>query len=387
MNLEKLYEELANLKSEAKELASKDNVTIEEINAKKQEIETVQAKIELQEQIEAEEKEELINKVKTGKAKKIEGEEERNMHKDIRETKAYTEGFYNIIRGKNLTGEQAEIFNTIGTGQVPVPTSFQNRLVEALEELNIMRKLGTVITTETDKEIPFVQTKGVADWTEENGDFHESEDTFGTITLSAYKLTRILKVSEEILEDNTIDLEGYLVRSFARALAYPEESAFINGDGDKKPEGVFVGAEVGVTTASATAITADEIIDLYYSLGRVYRNNAVFIMNDTTLKAIRKLKDSDGNYLWTKGFNGEPETILGRPVYTSQFAPEIGAGNRIIAFGDMSYYTIADRSKRTFQRLNELYSANGQVGFRGYERVDGKLILPETVKVMVMKSE
>lgn len=384
--LKDLYAKLGDLKEEAKELANKKDVTVEEINAKKQEIETLKAKIELQEQIEAEEKEELVNKAKAGKMKELKGEPQDIKKTDVRETQNYTEGFYNIIRGKSLTAEQAEVFNTIGTGQVPVPKSFQNKLVEALEELNIMRKLGTVINTDSDKDIPFVQTKGIADWTEENGDFHESEDTFGTISISAYKLTRILKVSEEILEDNTINLEDYLVRSFARALAYPEENAFINGDGDKKPQGVFVSAEEGVTTASATAITADEIIDLYYSLGRPYRNNAVFIMNDTTLKAIRKLKDSDGNYLWTKGFNGEPETILGRPVYTSQFAPEIGAGNRIIAFGDMSYYTIGDRSKRTFQRLNELYSANGQVGFRGYERVDGKLILPEAVKVMVMKS-
>lgn len=359
--------------------------TAEAINAKVEEIKAMQAKLKLAEMEEEQEKQEMENKINDGKAKKIEKEVD-NMNKveDVRATKEYTEGFYNIIRGRELTAEQKEVVNVISTSGVPVPKSFQNKLIEKLEEMNIMRQLGTVISTDTDKDIPFVDTKGIADWTDENAAFNESDDTFGTITISAYKLTRIIKVSEEILEDNTFNLEDYLVQSFARALAKPEENAFIAGDGVKKPQGVFVGAEVGVTATSATAITADEIIDLYYSLPRAYRNNASFVMNDSTVKAIRKLKDSEGNYLWEKGLNGEPNRILGKPVYTSEFADEIGAGKKIIAFGDMSYYTIADRSKRTFQRLNELYSSNGQVGFRGYERVDGKLTLAEAVKVLQM---
>lgn len=380
-----MKQELETLKNNAKELLENKDAKLEDIQAANTAIETLKAKIATQEQLEADEKAAIENKIDNGKAKKIKDSEgEGSQMEDIRASKEYTEGFYNIIRGKALTDEQKSIMNVISTTGTPVPKSFQNKLIEKLEEMNIMRQLGTVITTSLDTDIPYVDTKGTAAWTDENAAFNESDDTFGTITISAYKLTRIIKVSEEILEDVTFDLEGYLVQSFARAIAKPEESAFINGDGTKKPTGVFVTAETGVTAASGSAITADEIIDLFYSLGRAYRRNAVFVMNDSTLKAIRKLKDSQGNYLWTAGFNGEPNMILGKPVYTSEFAPEIALSAKAIAFGDMSYYTIADRSSRTFQRLNELYSANGQVGFRGYERVDGKLTIAEAVKVLVM---
>lgn len=377
--LQELQAKLAEAKAKAEGLEK-----AEDIKAAIEEIKNIKAQIELVEMEEAEEKIEIENKIKAGKMKKVEDGVVDMKIEDVRASVEYTEGFYNIIRGRDLTPEQKEVMNVISTTGVPVPKSFQNKLIEKLEEMNIMRQLGTVIGTDTDKDIPYVDVKGSAAWTDENAAFNESDDTFGTITISAYKLTRIVKVSEEILEDNTFNLENYLVQSFARAISKPEEAAFINGDGVKKPTGVFVGAEVGKTAASSSAFTADEIIDLYYSLNRAYRNNAVWIMHDSTVKAIRKLKDNDQNYLWEKGLGGEPDKILGKPVYTSEFAPEIGVSAKIIAFGDMSYYTIADRSSRTFQRLNELYSANGQIGFRGYERVDGKLTVAEAVKTLQM---
>ncbi|MCF8020894.1 MAG: phage major capsid protein [Vallitaleaceae bacterium] len=384
MKLEQMYARLEDLKVEAVALTEKEDASVEEINAKADEIKDIKAKINATEALENEAKEEIEAKIESGEIKKLDNMKDEDNKMDIRETKNYTEGFYNILAGKSLTAEQKEVFNTIGTANVPVPKSFQNKLVEALENMNIMRKLATVMPTDSDKDIPIVSAKGSAAWTLEDGAYNESDDTFTTITIKAYKLTRIIKVSEEILEDNTIDLEAYLVQSFAKAIAAPEENAFINGSGTNQPQGVFVGATVGKTAASATAITADEIIDLFYSLKRVYRANATFIMNDSTLKAIRKLKDTEGNYLWSKGLSGEPEQILGRPVETSEYAPELATGNKVIAFGDISYYTVADRSARTFQRLNELYSGNGQVGFRGYERVDGKLTLAEAVKVLQM---
>ena len=149
-----------------------------------------------------------------------------------------------------------------------------------------------------------------------------------------------------------------------------------------------VGAEnTGVTAASATAITMDEVMDLYYSLRAPYRRNAVFIMNDSTIKAIRKLKNGNGDYLWQPSLTaGQPDTLLNRPVYTSSYMPAIAAGNKTILFGDLGYYWVADRQGRSFKRLNELYAATGQVGFLASERVDGKLILAEAVKVLQMKS-
>ena len=109
-------------------------------------------------------------------------------------------------------------------------------------------------------------------------------------------------------------------------------------------------------------------------------------MNDATVKAIRKLKDGNGQYIWQPSLTaGTPDTILNRPVKTSSYVPALGAGNKAIAFGDFSYYWVADRQGRSFQRLNELYAATGQIGFKATQRVDGKLVLPEAIKVLQMK--
>ena len=138
--------------------------------------------------------------------------------------------------------------------------------------------------------------------------------------------------------------------------------------------------------AAATAITADELIDLFYSLKSPYRKSSVWIMNDSTVKAIRKLKDGQGQYLWQPSLTaGTPDMILNRPVYTSSYIPEIKASAKTIAFGDFKYYWIADRQGRSFKRLNELFATTGQVGFMATQRVDGKLILSEAVKVLQQK--
>ncbi|NCC94253.1 MAG: phage major capsid protein [Opitutae bacterium] len=132
---------------------------------------------------------------------------------------------------------------------------------------------------------------------------------------------------------------------------------------------------------------ADEIMDLFYALKSPYRKKAVFLMNDLTVKALRKLKDASGQYLWQPSLTaGTPDTLLNRPVYTSGYVPTIAAGARAVAFGDFSYYWVADRQGRSFKRLNELFAATGQVGFIASQRVDGKLILPEAVKVLQQKA-
>ena len=134
-------------------------------------------------------------------------------------------------------------------------------------------------------------------------------------------------------------------------------------------------------------ITFDDVMELFYSLRSPYRKKAVWVLNDSTVKALRKLKDGNGNYIWQPSVAaGVPDTILNRPYKTSSYVPEIGAGKKCMAFGDFSYYWIADRSGRTFKRLNELFAMTGQVGFLAMERLDGKLILPEAIKTLKVKS-
>lgn len=305
----------------------------------------------------------------------------------------YRKAFWNVMRSKN---PRHDVLNalSVGTdseGGYLVPDEFERTLVQTLEEENVFRKLAKIIQTSSgDRKIPVVVTKGTAAWLDEGEEFDESDSVFGQTSIGAYKLGTMIKVSDELLNDSVFDLENYISTEFARRIGAKEEEAFLVGDGDGKPTGIFNatgGAQLGVTAGSATAITADEIIDLVYSLKAPYRKNAVFLMNDATVKAIRKLKDGQGQYLWQPSLTaGTPDTLLNRPVYTSAYAPTIEAGAKTIAFGDFGYYWIADRQGRSFKRLNELFATTGQVGFLASQRVDGKLILPEAIKVLQQKA-
>ena len=270
-----------------------------------------------------------------------------------------------------------------------VPEEYDSRLIDAMSEENIIRKLGHTITTSGEHKINIAGTKPAAAWIDEGGSLTFGDATFSQINLDAHKLHVAVKVTEELLYDNAFGLDNYLIDQFAKALSNAEEDAFLNGDGVGKPLGIFAdkgGGEVAITTASATAITADEVINLVYSLKRPYRKNAKFIMNDQTIAVLRKLKDSNGAYLWQPSLQvGEPDRLFGYEVYTSPYVPTIAAGKPVIAFGDFSYYNIGDRGTRSFAELKELYAGNGMVGFVAKERVDGKLILPEAVQILKMK--
>lgn len=310
-----------------------------------------------------------------------------------RASKNYKKSFWNAMRSKTIRPEVADVLQ-IGTdseGGYLVPDEYENTLVEALEEENIFRKLANVINTSSgDRKIPVVASKGSASWVDEEGTISDSDDTFSQVSIGAYKLGTLIKVSNELLNDSAFNLEAYISKEFGRRIGSKEEEAFFTGNGTGKPIGIFNatgGAEVGVTAASATAITADEVIDLFYSLKAPYRKKAVWFLNDATVKAIRKLKDKNDNYLWQPALTaGTPDTILGRPVYTSSYVPTIAAGAKTIAFGDFSYYWIADRQGRIFKKLNELYAATDQTGFVATQRVDGKLVLPEAIKVLQQKA-
>jgi HK97 family phage major capsid protein len=314
-------------------------------------------------------------------------------NKTGRASDEYKRAFWNAMRSKTAGYEvlNALQVGTDSEGGYLVPDEFERTLVEALQEENIFRTMAKIIQTASgDRKIPVVASKGTASWVDEEGAIPESDDAFGQVSIGAYKLATMIKVSEELLNDSIFNLESYIAREFARRIGAKEEESFFIGNGTGKPTGIFNatgGAELGVTAASATAITVDEIMDLFYSLKSPYRKNAVFVMNDSTVKAIRKLKDGNGQYLWQPSISaGQPDTILNRPVKTSAYVPAIAAGAKTIAFGDFGYYWIADRQGRSFQRLNELYAATGQVGFKATQRVDGKLILSEAIKVLQMKA-
>lgn len=305
-----------------------------------------------------------------------------------RASDAYREDFGLALRGRPLVHNVLSV-GVDADGGYLVPEEFEKQIVDGLKEANVVRTLAKTITTQAERKIPIAVGHSVAQWTEENAAYTESNPTFGQKQIDAYKLTDLIRVSTELLQDSAFPLEPYIRDEFVRAFGVAEEEAFCVGNGTKQPTGIFTanGGEVGVTAAGATAITVDELISLIYSLKSPYRRNAKFFMHDSTVALIRKLKDGNGAYLWQPSIQqGEPDKLLGYPLYTSPYVPQVAAGALTVAFGDFKNYWIADRAGRTVQRLNELYAGNGQVGFIATERVDGKVILPEGIKLLKMKA-
>ena len=299
-----------------------------------------------------------------------------------RASDAYKEGMLTALRTNfrqvsNILQEGVD-----ADGGYLVPEEYDSRLIRVLEGENIMRKLGHKITTSGDHKINIASTEPAAAWIEEGGALQFSDAKFAQILLDAHKLHVAIKVTEELLYDNAFNLENYIIEEFGKALSNAEEDAFLNGTGVGQPLGLFAATGGGTVYKTVTKLTADDIMNLVYALKRPYRKNSAFIMNDQIIATIRTFKDGNGAYMWQPSYQaGEPDKLLGYPVYTSPFAPEDA-----ISFGDYSYYNIGDRGTRSFKQLTELFAGNGMIGFVAKERVDGKLILPEAVQILKIGS-
>lgn len=269
-----------------------------------------------------------------------------------------------------------------------MPAEMEIQIREYAQNLVTMRQLANVISATAERKIPIVSSFGAASWIGENGAYPKVDDSFEVVSIGAHKLGKIIPVSEELLTDSAFNLQSIIARSFAVAFANAEESAFISGNGVNQPLGVLTTAENGVTAAATTAITSDELMDLYYAVSGTYEKTATWLMNRSTEKLIRKLKNATtGDYMWMPGLTaGEPATLLGRPVAKSDYMPAATAANKAIAFGDFGQYTIKDTVGMAMSVLGELYAENGQVGFKGNERVDGALVIKSAVKTLTMKA-
>lgn len=336
------------------------------------------ARLERQEQMEAE----LNKPVNTPLTSKPAGREAEK--KTGRASDEYRKAMLDAFRSNFKRVDNVLQEGVDADGGYLVPEEYDRRLIDTLSEENIMRSLATTITTSGEHKINIAATKPAAAWIEEGGALTFGDATFSQILLDAHKLHVAIKVTEELLYDNAFNLEGYILDQFGKALGNAEEDAFLNGDGTGKPLGLFAAAGGGTIAGTLTAaIKSDDMLDLVYALKRPYRKSASFILNDQTLSALRKLKDNNGAYIWQPSYQaGEPDRILGYAVHTSAYAP-----TDAIAFGDYSYYNIGDRGSRSFSELRELFAGNGMIGYVAKERVDGKLILPEAVQILKLKSE
>ena len=367
-------------------LSAEDDKTYKDMETEVAQLTDSIHRMERREEIEAE-LSKPTSKPLTGKPMKADGD------KAVKTGRASDEYKKALLQAMRTNFRQ--ISNVLQEGIDPqggylVPDEYDKRLIDILTEENVMRTLGTNITTSGEHKINIAATKPAAAWIEEGGTLTFGDATFDQIILDAHKLHVAIKVTEELLYDNAFNLENYILTQFGKALSNAEEDAFINGTGIGQPLGILAetgGAQVGVTSASSTKVTADEIINLVYSLKRPYRKNAVFLANDVCVAELRKLKDNNGQYLWQPSLQaGEPDRVLGYKVYTSPYFPVPTAGGTAVAFGDFSYYNIGDRGTRSFAELKELFAGNGMIGFVAKERVDGKLLLPEAIKLLQMKS-
>ena len=315
-------------------------------------------------------------------------------------TAEYSKAFWDNMRGDVSFDVRAAL--SVGEnseGGYTVPDEFHRQLIQGLEENNIFRTLAHVIRTNSGtRTIPIAADNGKASWVEEGNAIGESDLTFGVATLSAYKLACAIRVSNELLHDSAFDIAGHIANRFGVRFGNAEEEAFISGKGvsadptqtPSEPTGILTTlASPSVLTENASTISFDDVYKLFYALKGPYRQKAKFLCNETALLQLMLLKDRNGQYIWKPGIEiGKPDTILGHAVYTSTYMPAIegtaasDAGKKVLLFGDFSYYWIADRTNRIMRRLNELYAMTDQVGFVGTQRVDGKLILPEAMKVL-----
>jgi HK97 family phage major capsid protein len=282
---------------------------------------------------------------------------------------------------------------TAGQGGYLPPIKYSNELVQAMTEGSKIRQLSRNITVEgaNSFKVPGLTNSTAAVLSVESTAYTQLEPTITEVSFDPYKYTHLSLATDELLADSRIDVYGQILQPDAvNSFTLAENTAFATGTGSSQPQGLFVGASFGVTAAGTNAITAEEVIDLYHSVALEYRERSTWVMNDSTLKLIRKMRESGsttGAFLWQPSMiAGQPDTILGRPVVTISTAPAATTGLKPIVFGDLSYFWVCDfdSGNAGFKRLEERYAELGQVGFRWSKRIDSNVMLAAAIKHLVM---
>ena len=274
-----------------------------------------------------------------------------------------------------------------GSGNFIVPDTFEQKLVKGLTEKSLIRKLGTVMKTNTKMRIPTIIADGEAAWIPENEPVQFSEAVYGEIVLDAYKLAHKVVVSDEMLEDANFDVEDYIRQLFVESVSAAEELALFIGDGNGKPTGLLHQTSIGWVSEKAGDITYDDILNLIHSVKSPYRKNAVLVMSEDAITKLLSIIHYHGNSPWDVSLkDGTSKTLFGYPVYTTNYLDRVLPGTKPVLFGDFSYFWIGERGKRSVKRLVERYADQGQVAYITSERIDAKLVLPEAIKSLEVKA-
>ena len=279
-----------------------------------------------------------------------------------------------------------------GAGANLVPTDFYNQIVNVIRFMGPINELATTITTDSGEtlQIPSVTSHGVATWTAENAAYTASDEVFGQTPINAFKAGRQVIVSEELLQDSAFELDSYLAQELGESIGVLEETAYTVGDGSAKPLGIAHASsgvsivQAGAGAGNVTAFTYSALIGFMFALPYQYRRNAVWIFSDSGVRNFYTMADTANRPLWAVNTAvGQADTFMGFPIYTSPDLAVVAASAKSGIFGDIRRgYMIRRVNGFSLQRQNELYSANGQVGFRGFERVDGRVVLADAMRVL-----
>jgi HK97 family phage major capsid protein len=263
-----------------------------------------------------------------------------------------------------------------------VPTSFYDRLIAHLiETASILQAGATVLQTSGGEsiQVPKTTAHSSAAIVTEGAAIAASDPAFGQITLGAYKYGLLIQVSRELIADTGVDLDGYLSMQAGRAIGNAFGAHAITGTGTGQPRGIVTDATLGVTGGAGVAgvPTADNLIDLFFSVIPPYRNspNAAWLMKDSTIASVRKLKDTTNQYIWQPGLQaGVPDTIMGKPVITDPNVAATATSAKSVLFGDFSQYFVRMVSGLRFERSDEYAFNTDLVTFRALLRADGSLV-------------
>lgn len=313
------------------------------------------------------------------------------------ETAEYGNAWGSYIRSGEYTNPmEIRAISEASGGTVLPPLEFHNAITTKLKTMTAIRQIAKVISIGSyAREFAVESTTGSAAWAAEAASFTESGSTFGKVTLTPAKLTGLLKVSNELVDDAPargagFSIEAILTEQFARMFAQAEETAFCaTASVTSGPQNPLLSSGAGISTGKTTALnsafTAAEVIDWVYSLARQYRTNASILVHDATLGKLRQLGSLAGtvNYFWqNSGALGEPDRLMGIPVYASAAMPVVATTAKIGVIGDFGNYSVlAERGTYSMRVLKELYAANGQTGYIASNRVDFTVTLPEAFKV------
>lgn len=274
-------------------------------------------------------------------------------------------------------------------GYLVAPQQFVTTLLQRVDDAVPLRGLATVMTITEGESlgVPVLDTDlNDADWTAEV--LTGSQDDalrIGKRELRPHPLAKRVKVSRTLLRRAAIDPEGLVQARMAYKFGVTQEKAFMTGDGNQKPLGLFAASAQGISTGrdvqtgSATDMTGDGLIDAKYTLKAAYQRKASWLFHRDAVRKIRKLKDGQQQYVWNAGLAGDrPDTILDLPYVVSEWVPNtFTSGLYVGMLADFSFYWIVDALNMQVQRLNELYAETNQVGFIGRMETDAMPTLEE----------